>query len=555
MVDLMFILPVGMVLIMRVLKPLEWFHPVFFLILCLSSVSHVCIETNSFNCRRWGTLLRAEAVLLCIALHIPFTIQHSVQFWGMRPERVVSISGILEDDGVPVENGRTRFLLRAELVEDAFGNRARADGSVLITAGGSTSVIPKGLSDKRGSPLCPAIHAGNCAPASLYRGGRIRVPASLYRISEGEQTWYGSSGSGVEIIENPSGVCRIRGVLSEFLRNRLRSIGRHASPLFEALLLGYRDIRAGELFELFRECGTVHLLALSGMHLGVITLGVLCVLIPIAGRTRASCAALFVVICYLCLVGPRPSIIRAVLMFGTGVWGYVMNGKRPRLMHLLAVTFYTQAVIYPLSIQALGFQLSYMALGGILLFSGIVEKIFPYRIPPVFRAALSASVCAMLCTAGILVKYFGVLYPAGLIASMVLTPLIVAWMWAGLIYIFWSLIGLGSCSPLFLSADLQVRKLIDAAAEQFLRLTAYFSRLPSLRIPPDMWPFTAGVSLAVLTLVVLSQYAGRYGANRKLQLSERDIPVFKDQRDGSKPPVWAEFPHFTGSEGEDHRAA
>lgn len=480
--------------------------------------------------RLFGLLLRTEAILLCMALRIPFSLQQSEAFWGIPPEKIAAVSGILLEDSTPAEGGSVRFVLRAERVEDVWGTCAAAEADLLITAAGSAS-------------------------AELFQGTKVTLPVNLYQIPAAGDAWYGSSQGAVKVLKYPTGIPAVRRGVSRFIRNRLRSTGVQAAPLLEALLLGYRDIRADKLCELFRRTGAIHLLALSGMHLGVITMGVLFLLVPLLGRARAAFAALVFVGIYLFLVGPRPSLVRAVLMYGTGVTGYMIRRKRPAVLHLLVLSFFIQSTAFPGVIGTLGFQLSYLALGGILLFTEPVRKGLPWRVPPPLSPLIAANLCAVLCTAPLLVKTFGVLYPIGLFASLVLTPLIILWMWIGILYLIWSLLCGVMSAPMLLIADLRIRHCIEAAAAGFTALVRTMAESPPLFVPAQVWPLAAGAAACLLTLFVLSQYAGVYGFNRELQFSRRDCPVFEGQWNGPEPPVWAEFSHIPRGTGEDRRAA
>lgn len=535
----MFFLPIGAALAAGAFIPAAGQTVIAGAALLLGAVSPVFISATGIaargpdaagRSRLFGILLRTEAILLCIALRIPFDLQQSEAFWGIPPERITSVSGILLGDSTPVEDGSIRFVLRAERVEDAWGNQSAAEAEVLITAAGSI-------------------------PAELFLGTEAAIPVSLYQIHAAGNKWYGSSRGAVKVLKGPTGIAAVRRSVSQFIRNRLRSTGKQAAPLLEALLLGYRDIRADKLCELFRRTGAIHLLALSGMHLGVITMGVLVLLVPLLGRARAASAALIFICIYLFLVGPRPSLVRAVLMYGTGVTGYMYRRKRPPIFHLLVLSFFIQSTAFPGVIGTLGFQLSYLALGGILLFTETVRKVLPWWVPPPLSPLIAANLCAVLCTAPLLVKTFGVLYPVGLFASLVLTPLIILWMWIGILYLIWSLLCAMMSVPLLLIADLRIRHCIEAAAGEFIALVRTMADFPPLCVPAKMWPLAAGAAACLLTLLVLTQYAGVYGVNRELQFSQRDRTISEGQWNGPDPPVWAEFSHIPGGTGEDRRAA
>jgi len=453
----------------------------------------------------------------------------------MPPEQVSRICGVLKDDGRPAGDGGLRFSLHAERVGDRYGNQALASGTVTITC---TGKIAQGRSGD-----------------SFSRGCRIQCPVELHRIYPCSNVWFGHVKGELEYVSGPGGVMRVRRSVNGYIRNSLRRTGGAAAPLMEALLLGYKDFRSDSIVSLFRKSGTVHLLALSGMHMGLISLAVLSLLIPVLGKTK-SLWLNFILLCgYLYLAGPRASLLRAFMMYGIGVSGFTLLNIRIRVFHLLVMSFFIHALCFPLALMDLGFQLSYAALAGILLFTDIFDRLLPCWIPPFIRKPLAANLSAVLCTSWLIVKHFGVLYPAGIIGSIVLTPLVALWMCTGTAYLIFSLFGVLLQGSLFLRADVLFRGLIGHFAHFTMETAAFFSRLPVLPVPQARWLLIAGIVCAVLTLAVLSQYADTYGAAQKLQLTEGDRPGARGQWNGPCPPVWSEFPHLPGREGENHRAA
>lgn len=514
--------------------PNTWQLPVLGAAFCLAGASVVCSSISDSGIRQWGRLLCTAALLFCAALSIPRTLMETKQFWGMAPDRVIAVTGTLTDDSYARSDNSLKLTLNAESVWDAWGNRAEAKGRVSIRVGG--------------------IHGGSAGPA-LFRGDRVIVPVSLYRIGSVEEEYLGFTRERATLTGKGEGFFSWRPDVQISIRNRLRSTGSRAGPLLEALLLGYRDIRSGELNELFRKCGAVHLLALSGMHLGVLSLGVLLVLSPVLGKKRAACVAFLAITAYLVLVGPRPSLVRAVIMYGCGVCGYLVCRSRPPAAHLLALSFCIQSIAFPGAVRSLGFQLSYLALGGILLFSGHIRRLLPFWIPPQLSALIAANASAILCTAPLLIKCYGIFYPAGLIFSLVLTPVIILWMWTGITYLLWSFLCKFIGHSSMLVVDFAVRRCMERAAAGFTELVRWMSGAPAVTIPAENYLFAAAGTIFILTLLIVSQYAGLYGAPRKLQLSRRNRTLFEGQWDGPEPPLWTELSHIPGSEGEDRRAA
>jgi competence protein ComEC len=158
------------------------------------------------------------------------------------------------------------------------------------------------------------------------------------------------------------------------------------------------------------------------MHLALIS-GILAFLLkkPLGTRFAALFGAL-VLILYTFLVGPQPSLVRALIMYGLGV--LCLWGNFPRNpLSLLGIAFLIQLMIDPASGRTPSFLLSYTGLGGLLLFREPIEHILRGRLPEPVLKPLAASLGAFLGTMGISAFFFGTIYPIGILAGLIVVPL------------------------------------------------------------------------------------------------------------------------------------
>ncbi|HKK64489.1 MAG TPA: ComEC/Rec2 family competence protein [Clostridia bacterium] len=507
------------------------------IVLCsifIAAVAIVCSNRCSEVVRSTAKVLLWISVVCALCIRIPFALQKSQQFWGLPAARVTEISGTVLDDSRMDGRGGSSVKIALTEVKDNFGNAAEARGSLLLLLADSTV---------------------------FYQGQKLRVPVQLKKLENTMSTqvlrvsYLGKAHGQVAFKGYASVLPAKRAALFASLRARLVSIGRYSPPLLEALLLGYKDGSSGRLFALFRQAGCAHLLALSGMHLGVISLGVLVCSSPLIGRRRAVLLSLLTIVFYLFLVGIRPSMLRAVIMYALGSAGVLLMGARVNPFHILCMTFITQSLLLPQDSYSLGFQLSYVALCGICLWTRSISRCLPVLIPPLMRDVVAATIAAQCCSACVLVKSFGVLYPIGLLAPLLLTPLVTLWMWGGLAYLLWSCFLNLVSGPLLVMADRYSRLLIERAAFVTVDAVRWWSLFSPIEISPDKWRLTALIAAFVLTLFSLCQYAGCYGWRVKLQFSQIDRPVSANSWNGPKPPVWAEFSDFPSGTQEDSQAA
>ncbi len=140
------------------------------------------------------------------------------------------------------------------------------------------------------------------------------------------------------------------------------------NALLKALLTGERSTLSPELTEAFRDSGASHILALSGLHLGIIY-GIFSKVLffmenSVAGRRMRS--AVIVILCgfYTLATGAGPSIVRAFIFIFLGEAAR-MTGRLHSLKQLLMASLLIQVIIDPLSVRSVSFQLSYAAMAGI----------------------------------------------------------------------------------------------------------------------------------------------------------------------------------------------
>jgi competence protein ComEC len=192
--------------------------------------------------------------------------------------------------------------------------------------------------------------------------------------------------------------------------------------LASALLLGVRDDLDTDLSEGFRNSGCSHILALSGMHLAILS-GVLVFLIrrPLGIRWASLLGAIFIVF-YVFVAGSQPSLVRAAIMYLIGVfalWGFLKTNA----LSLLGMAFVVQLVFQSQSGLSISFILSYLALFGILTLGEQIRSLFRGRLPDALSGVLSASLGAFIVTGPVVALYFDSLRPIGILAGLVLAPI------------------------------------------------------------------------------------------------------------------------------------
>ncbi|MBR1722430.1 MAG: ComEC/Rec2 family competence protein [Treponema sp.] len=205
-----------------------------------------------------------------------------------------------------------------------------------------------------------------------------------------------------------------------------------AGGLLLALLTGSREYTDSLLCDAFRDAGLSHILALSGMHLGLFNSLARFLGKKTGGNVFSQAAGLSSVIFFVWFAGFSPSLFRAFLSVGISTMNTVLRLGPPSQVSLLSLSFILHSVIFPEHIRQPAFVLSYVSLFGITVLKFIFVKILPSVMPLKFRLSLSESISAQCATCPVVLRFFGKIAPVGIIASLFLSPLITFFIYFGL---------------------------------------------------------------------------------------------------------------------------
>lgn len=214
---------------------------------------------------------------------------------------------------------------------------------------------------------------------------------------------------------------------SERLRMRLLQrmqqgpLNQRAAGVAEAMTLGWKADIDKETLSKYRDAGIAHLLAVSGLHVGLVAAmaGALCFWIPKHRKGKAARGAvqLTAVWTFCVLTGMSPSTMRAALMFSLLIVSNVSERGTPTI-NLLALTAIITLTAQPMLLFDIGWQLSYSAVAGILLGRPLITM---YR-NKIWQATM-VSIVATLATLPVMVGTFHRLQPYFLIANVLIVPM------------------------------------------------------------------------------------------------------------------------------------
>ncbi len=214
-----------------------------------------------------------------------------------------------------------------------------------------------------------------------------------------------------------------------------------------ALILGYRGGLDRELRDAYAASGAMHILAVSGLHVGIIYMVVLWFLHIFRknGYYRFIRPAVIVLVIWLYafLTGLSPSVTRSATMFSFVAAGLSI-GRPAAIFNTLASSALFQLLLNPSLLFLAGFQLSYAAVAGIVLYQPAIYSLARFRniIAGRIWALTTVSIAAQLAIFPLIIYHFNNFPNLFLLTNLFAVPLAVIILYSGLAFIGFSFIPL-----------------------------------------------------------------------------------------------------------------
>ncbi|HQI69970.1 MAG TPA: ComEC/Rec2 family competence protein, partial [Bacteroidales bacterium] len=218
----------------------------------------------------------------------------------------------------------------------------------------------------------------------------------------------------------------LREKLLQILKNN--GLQGNEFAVISALLVGYTDNLDPDLIRDYQGTGAIHILSVSGLHVGIIFI-VLNFLLQFFDRTkygRLPKAILLLVFIwfYAVLTGMSPSVMRATAMFSFVIMGKALR-QPPAIYNTMAASALVLLMFDPYMIAAVGFQLSYLAVLGIVALYPAISKVWTpkYWLSRQIWSLVAVSLAAQLVTFPLCLLYFHQFPNYFLLTNIIATPL------------------------------------------------------------------------------------------------------------------------------------
>ncbi len=254
----------------------------------------------------------------------------------------------------------------------------------------------------------------------LLPGQSFRATARIVKSKEGRVGALVLIDGEVSVITQPSRWAKSLASIRYGLRN-LSGDG-DGGALIPGMVLGDTSKQSQEFKSAMKRSGLMHLVAVSGANFAIVSSFVLWCMQFIFTRMKLRLGATaLALICFIALVRPSPSVLRAAAMAAVIL---IAQGTHRGRDSLPALGFAIGAVVVgdPWQSRDAGFALSVLATAGLLLFAPLVVKKFALYIPEKLAQGLAPPIAAIIFCSPVLVSLSGYLSPISIIANLLAAP-------------------------------------------------------------------------------------------------------------------------------------
>ncbi|BAF59038.1 predicted hydrolase [Pelotomaculum thermopropionicum SI] len=415
-----------------------------------------------------GRIILALFLLLGLAVSRVWAEGSETPLAGYAGQRVVLVGRVAAEPDV--RRDKVFYLLKAQEIIRG-GERRAVHGAVRLDLSGTPQVYGYGDLLKVSGLLTRPEPPGNPGEFN-YRRYLERQGIKVILLARGNGAVQ-KAGSGAE---NPvlAAALQVKQKLSAAATAYLKP--SHAA-LLNGIVFGTQGLIEKETREAFTATGVVHILSVSGLHVGIVTAGLIGLLrffgLP-PGATAP--AATPVLLFYALMTGLNPAVMRSTVMALLLLWAHHLGRDRdwPATLALAALII---LLWNPFLLFHPGFQLSFAATWGILhlgpVLSGLLEGLFkrpPGVLCKTLIQGLAVSLAAQLATVPPVAWYYNLVSLVSVPANLIAVPLV------GLVQFLG--IAAAALGLLWLPLAGLVNACTGVVLELFLALISFFQRLP-----------------------------------------------------------------------------
>ncbi|GAV22030.1 DNA internalization-related competence protein ComEC/Rec2 [Carboxydothermus pertinax] len=224
--------------------------------------------------------------------------------------------------------------------------------------------------------------------------------------------------------------------IKNYLKDKLNTYSPQTAALLKGLYLGDDEEISPEVYDSFAKTGVVHILSVSGLHLGLVAGAVYFLGRQVKlSRRKQNFTTLILCFLYTALTGFNPATVRAFLMLLFLVGAFFLGRDYQPVYHLLLSAFF-YLLLKPQDLFSTGFLLSYLATLGIFLLGlPLAEKLKSY-LPSFLSDTIGVTVGAQILTEPLVYYNYSLFASASILANLIIVPLTSIIMATGVLGLF-----------------------------------------------------------------------------------------------------------------------
>lgn len=282
---------------------------------------------------------------------------------------------------------------------------------------------------------------------------------------------------------------RISPIREYIIENIQENLNEKSSSFVLSIFFGLRNEMDEETLSNFRETGLLHLIAISGLHIGFIGSIFFGLFNIFLSKSKSYILSILFLSIYIIMLVPQASSQRAFIMYGISALFFI-SGNKTSGITILSLSCIILMFLNPYSIFDIGFQLSFMATLGILLFSKPIEERIPRFLPEKIKGVIAVTISAFFSILLLQWALFKKVAFFSLISSIIMVPLFEILF----ILLFFSVTILTVLKLKFIAI------IINFLCESYLKIVDFLDIIPPVKMP-DIPLFVSYFSIPVIFIV------------------------------------------------------
>lgn len=285
-------------------------------------------------------------------------------------------------------------------------------------------------------------------------------------------------------------------IKEKIIENTKHILNEEEASVFLGLMLGYKNDIDENTQNNFRNASMAHILAVSGMHISYVILGINLIFKRILGKRKTYILSIFVLIFYMFITNFSPSVTRAGIMGILLLLSKIIYTKND-IYTSMSISLFAILTYNPFLILNSGLQLSYCGVLGIIILNKNITKIlenikiknkfYKYKIKPQIQKTLdklkeimSISLSVQLFILPIIIENMNTFNPYFLISNLFLSIFVVPIVISGFIFMIIILINLKLAKILSFIINIEMKILILTSNIGKLKLAKIYIPTPSV---------------------------------------------------------------------------